>query len=391
MPPGDDHVTGAAYVYTRSRDTWSFEEKLTASGGAQGDYFGLTVALEGKLAVIGAPWRDSFKGAVYTFKYSSSWSEESRLTVYGGMPDRFGDAVSLSGDNLAVGTPKADSDSGMVYVYQKAASGWNLLKSIQPSFSHADDKFGTSLSFNDGMLAVVAPGCIVGGKKTGAVLIYNRTSWSPHQEVGIPSGGNAETTDPVAVLNGNCLLVGAPESDRCGELAGEVFLYTLQENKWTLVQRICAADKAVGDHFGVSAALSGHTMLVGADTKDTQRGAAYLFISSPPAATSLSPGNNTSGIAVNSVVSAVFDQEMNASSISTSTFLVKRGTDSSAVEGGVSWDAAKLTATFRPSAGLLPDMSYTAALTSDISNAVGMKKGAETSWRFHHLVRSGPG
>jgi FG-GAP repeat protein len=60
--------TGAAYVFIRSGSTWSQQAELTASGGAPGDDFGLSVAISGPTAVVGAPGTNSLTGAAYLFE-----------------------------------------------------------------------------------------------------------------------------------------------------------------------------------------------------------------------------------------------------------------------------------------------------------------------------------
>ncbi|MCZ6661914.1 MAG: FG-GAP repeat protein, partial [Actinobacteria bacterium] len=45
--------SGSAYVFVRSGTTWSEEAKLTASDAAQGDHFGLRVAISGDTVVVG--------------------------------------------------------------------------------------------------------------------------------------------------------------------------------------------------------------------------------------------------------------------------------------------------------------------------------------------------
>ncbi|WP_415719585.1 Ig-like domain-containing protein [Maridesulfovibrio sp.] len=381
--PGDTNETGTAYMYTRSGDTWSLSKELVIAEGAEGDSFGTSVTLDGNSAVVGAPWRDTFKGAVYTFKYTTTWLEEAMLTAGDGwVGDLFGSAVALSGSDLAVGAPRADTDSGKVYLYRDDGAGFVFSKMIQPSFSHADDRFGESLSFNDDMLAVGTPGRLANGKNTGAVLTFKRSNWELHQEIGMPAGGDEISSGTLVALSNNAMLVGAPESTRCGTNAGEIFVFLLHNNNWILAQRTCAADNAEGDTFGGSVALSGTTMLVGASGKDSLRGAVYVYDSSPPVTINLIPGNNTDNIAVNSIVQAVFDQEMNATSFSTSTFLLKRTEDDTAISGAVTWDFDMSTATFRPSGDLPPDSQFTAILTADVSNAVGLKKGSETSWGF---------
>ena len=53
------------YVFTRSNGIWSQQAELTASDGASGDSFGLSVALSGSILLVGAGKSPSGAGAVY--------------------------------------------------------------------------------------------------------------------------------------------------------------------------------------------------------------------------------------------------------------------------------------------------------------------------------------
>jgi hypothetical protein len=51
----------------RSGTTWSQQAELTASDAASGDLFGISVAISGATAVVGAPLKHSVTGAAYVF------------------------------------------------------------------------------------------------------------------------------------------------------------------------------------------------------------------------------------------------------------------------------------------------------------------------------------
>src|SRR6266508_3861618 len=61
-PPAGDQ-NGSAYVFARSGTTWSQQTKLTASDGAAYDYFGYFVDVRGDTAVVGAHGDDSNAGS----------------------------------------------------------------------------------------------------------------------------------------------------------------------------------------------------------------------------------------------------------------------------------------------------------------------------------------
>src|SRR5581483_1011627 len=48
-------------------------------------------------------------------------------------------------------------------------------------------------------------------------------------------------------------------------------------DNWGQAQKLTASDPATGDEFGIAVAISGDTVVVGADGKNSFTGAAYIF------------------------------------------------------------------------------------------------------------------
>jgi len=127
---GDDDLgsdSGSAYVFERQGDgSWLEVFKLTASDGAAGDLFSISVSLSGDRALVGADGHDdlgSNSGSAYVYERQGdgSWLEVDKLTASDGATgDIFGHSVSLSGDHALVGA-RHDDDlgdfSGSAYVY----------------------------------------------------------------------------------------------------------------------------------------------------------------------------------------------------------------------------------------------------------------------------------
>jgi hypothetical protein len=95
---------GSAYVFVRSGTTWSFQQKLTASDAVADDQFGVSVAVSGPTAFVGANFSDlpsnSDAGAVYRFTQSGTvWSQVQKLSPAGGviLGDHFGESLAVSG------------------------------------------------------------------------------------------------------------------------------------------------------------------------------------------------------------------------------------------------------------------------------------------------------
>ena len=126
---GDDDNgsnSGSAYVYVRSNGVWSEQAKLTASDGASSDEFGRSVSIDGDTALIGANADDdngSNSGSAYVYVRSNGvWSEQQKLTASDGASgDYFGISVSIAGDTAVIGARLDDdngSNSGSAYVFR---------------------------------------------------------------------------------------------------------------------------------------------------------------------------------------------------------------------------------------------------------------------------------
>lgn len=71
----DQTEAGAAYVYTRQGNAWSRTESLFANDSNAHDFFGASVALDGSVALVGAPGTDGGgvdAGAAYVFSGSDT-------------------------------------------------------------------------------------------------------------------------------------------------------------------------------------------------------------------------------------------------------------------------------------------------------------------------------
>ena len=116
---GSNSNTGAAYVFTGSGGTWTQQAKLTAADAAANDRFGVSVAVSGSTAVVGAYGKNSNTGAAYVFTRSgSNWTQQAELTASDGTGgDDFGFSVALSGSTAAAGAPFKNASTGAAYVF----------------------------------------------------------------------------------------------------------------------------------------------------------------------------------------------------------------------------------------------------------------------------------
>jgi len=96
----------------------------------------------------------------------------------------------------------------------------------------------------------------------------------------------------------------------------------------------------------------------------------------PPTVTTLSPAANASSIALNTAVSAVFSEDIDGATITAASFTLNNG-----VTGTVGYNAATRTVTFTPDAPLGREVTYTATLSSSITDVAGNAL-VPRSWNF---------
>ncbi|PYL65608.1 MAG: hypothetical protein DMF20_08385, partial [Verrucomicrobia bacterium] len=128
---GGNGGQGAVYVFTNNNGTWVQTQKLTADDGAAGDTFGISIALSGSTAIIGAPNTNTFQGSAYVFTLSGgTWSQTQKLTADDGTQfNQFGWSVALEGNTALVGSISAtvgqNSSQGAVYVFSQSGGTWS--------------------------------------------------------------------------------------------------------------------------------------------------------------------------------------------------------------------------------------------------------------------------
>lgn len=105
----------------------------------------------------------------------------------------------------------------------------------------------------------------------------------------------------------------------------------------------------------------------------------------PPGVSVVTPRNNAVDIAINSAISASFNEPLNPLSVSGSSFMLTDG--SSMVSGVVNYNGT--TATFTPDNSLATTTTYTATLTTAITDLAGNNMAADYSWSFTTAADTG--
>ncbi len=296
-PPTPDGPGGdgeAAYVFQRDQaGKWGEVTKLTASDGKAGDRFGDTVAIGGDIAVIGALGEDAqgrFTGAAYVFQRdqdgADNWGEVRKLTASDAQPDDFfGISVAVSGDTAVVGARGpvlvvgVAGDGGAAYVFQRdqgGADNWGQVTKLTHPDATAGDSFGDHVAITGDTVVVAGGGLFVLGRNQGSA-----NNWGQVAKLTAADGPIGATS---VALSGDTVVVGAVFDDDKGELAGAAYVFQRdQAGNWGEVTKLTTSDAQAYDQFGISVAVNSDTAVVGADRVDAgggrfdDFGAAYVF------------------------------------------------------------------------------------------------------------------
>ena len=237
--------SGAAYLFERTGGTWEQTAYFKGADTDDNDQYGKTVAKYGDYIAVAAPNEESNStaiingsggstnnslsnvGAVYVYsKTSGTWAQEAYLKAgNSGDGDQFGWHIDMDGDTLVVGAPFEDSNStaiingtgtdatngtsssGAVYVYRRTAGTWEQEAFVKVSAATSNDYFGETVEIDRDRMAV-------GGSGAQAVAIFQRTgnTWAETQLISGVAGSGDDFSEQMK-LHGDTLIVGAESDD----------------------------------------------------------------------------------------------------------------------------------------------------------------------------------
>lgn len=299
---------GAVYVYVKSGSNWVFQQKLMDPTRNTEDYFGEVVGISGDTIVVGA-WGEDFDesganslaeaGAAYIFtRTAGTWSFQKKLVGSGVngriIHDNFGHDVAISGNTIAIGVWYQDYNAaggvglnaaGAVFVYTGSGSTWTLQQRIVPTLGGgrvAEARFGGAVDLQADTMIVGSYNQTLdesGGNSltgAGAAYVFTRSGgvWTEVKKM-VASGTNErQTLDRFGydvAISGDTAVIGAHEQDydyKGSSLisnAGAAYVFKKKGSDWILQQKLTATGingRVAGDSFGVQVALDGDTVVI---------------------------------------------------------------------------------------------------------------------------------
>jgi hypothetical protein len=288
----DDANRGAAYVFVRTGTVWSQQQKLTASDGAAGDFFGFSVAINGNTIAVGSPSDDidvfsDDKGSVYVFtQVSGSWIEQTKLFASDREDeDKFGISVALnSSGTLVIGAYFDDiggnSNQGSVYVYSGTGPIWFFQTKLTASDGVADDNFGEKVAIDGNWILVGSYRDDIGANvDQGSAYLFDSLSSYAETKLTNPSVAANGLFGFSVAISGDFVVVGAMNDIVLGVSSGSATIFVRSGGSWILDQTVFPTSGQNLERFGHSVGVSGGTVVIGAEQTflPNVQGSVYLF------------------------------------------------------------------------------------------------------------------
>ena len=283
---------GRAFVFVRTGDTWAQQAELTPSDGRDNDVFGWDVAISGDTAVVGAIGSAVAPavgpGAAYVFtRTGDTWTERATLTPSdGSADDKFGNSVGLAGDTLVVSALNDDVgvavDQGSAYVFTGTGSTWTEQAKLVAADGSALDGLGFSIAISDDTLVAGAFFDDIGlNPKQGSAYVFTRTgtSWTQQAKLTAPDGAAGDLFGRAVSVDGDTVVVGAQFDEPFGDTTqnqGSLYVFERAGGQWGEPTKFTAEGNPSG-LLGVSVGISGRTVIGGANFTNGGLGAAYVF------------------------------------------------------------------------------------------------------------------
>jgi gliding motility-associated-like protein len=286
----DNGSRGAAWIFTRSGNTWTQQvAKLIVNDAVGPAYLGWSVSIsaDGNTAILGAPVDNGNTGAAWVFTRSGdTWAQQGSKLVGSGATgiaqQGVGVAISADGNTAIIGGNYDNGAIGAAWVFTRSGNIWTQQGSkLVGSGAIGTSQQGWNVSVSaDGNTAMIGGFSDNGG--VGAAWVYARSenTWTQQGEKLVGAGGvglSQQGWNVSLSADGNTAIFSGYE-DNAGE--GAAWIFTRSGNTWSQQGSKLVGTGAVGQaRQGIDVSLSadGNTAIMSGHVDDNQIGALWAF------------------------------------------------------------------------------------------------------------------
>lgn len=250
------------------------------------DGFGVSVAIDGNVVVVGVP-RDRLlghaTGRVVVYELGPVGWE---LTAYlrSDLPrslSDFGNAVAVQGDLIAVGSLQDDeaiTDGGAVHLFRRMPDGsWPHVQRLHPLDPQWAAQFGWSVALDEGRLAVGCMSCVTDAEPliaSGTACVFEDDGTGQFVERAVVAAADVQVRAGFGysvALDEDLLVVGEPGWDeRSDDRVGRVHVFSgMADGSWVLDAELLPPSRQDWDESGLAVKIEDGVVAVGSDGPDS--------------------------------------------------------------------------------------------------------------------------
>ena len=254
-------------VYLYDRDTGAYVRTVNRTSASINGSFGFSIDFDGDLMLVGSPVDGQAgigtPGAGFLFNANTG---ELITNFYGEIRtpgDRIGHSVALQGPLALLGAPGYDEaapGAGGVHAYSTELLF--QITTLLPDVPIVDEGFGASLAIDGNYIVVGAPHSRNSATQTGSVYVYDVTTGVQLHRIVPPGSSPGDTVGASVDIDNGVIAIGAPSYTRPG-LGSSGIVYTYNAASGTLIDTYSPPMPSVLGQFGTSVAIDGDRLVVG--------------------------------------------------------------------------------------------------------------------------------
>ena len=179
---GDTAVVGLAsddsvQVFVRTGVTWMAQQRVVSNPSGGG--FARSVALDGDTLIAGALSANgvsSGTGAAFVFVRSGNvWTQQQKLFAADARPQSlFGISVAIKDNTAIVGSAfnNTPTGGGAAFVFQRSGNSWTEAQKIFPVDTKSGDAFGFSTDLSNSQAVIGSVGDYIGPNASGSAYVF---------------------------------------------------------------------------------------------------------------------------------------------------------------------------------------------------------------------------
>ena len=223
----------------------------------------------------------------------TTWIEQKTYSENGIAFEQYGSAVAVDGTTAVIGgvesgggTSATPPGPGVAYILEKGTGGWVHTAELRADDGANGDLFGGAVALLGDTAVITSQNANLGAlSRSGAAYVFQRSSgtWTQVAKLTAADAAGGERFGISVAIDGDTIVVGAYGATVDGHPGqGALYVFSADGGGWTQTSKLIAINGIEQDQLGFSVALHGDVLMAGAPNAGgfddrTRTGAVYVF------------------------------------------------------------------------------------------------------------------